>query len=168
MHGRILTTAILAVSVSTGCFAVELPILDRPATVTEGARTQIYWSNNINPDCTPLGKVVVRIIKKPLNGNIEILDGEGYTSFKSDNQRFKCNEKPLPGKAIFYEPKPGFVGADQAELEYFLSNGVTRKLRMKITVKWVSACGSILLNNDLDADWRQYVRSSCNSGTIFP
>ncbi len=126
---------IFVVSFSTYSNAMELPPLDRPATVLKDKRTQVYWSTNINPDCSPMGETVVRITKPAKKGKIEVEDGEGHTAFKPDVQRYKCNEKRLPGKSVYYEPTSGFIGVDQAELEYFLANGMTRKVRFKITVK---------------------------------
>ncbi|MGV3634705.1 MAG: hypothetical protein ACO1NY_10195 [Pseudorhodoplanes sp.] len=130
-----LTAALFVAVLSTYCYATELPPLDRPVTVLQDKRTRVFWSTNINPDCSPLGETVVRINKPAKNGKVEVEDGEGHTSFKPDVQRYKCNEKLLPGKSVFYTPAPGFTGTDQAELEYFMGTGDARKLRLKITVK---------------------------------
>lgn len=126
----------LCATVWSDCsYAMELPAIERPVTILQDRRTQVYWSTNINPDCSPLGEIVVRVNRPAKNGKVEVEDGEGHTSFKPDVQRYKCNERKLPGKSIFYTPAPGFAGTDQAELEYFLGTGMTRKLRLKITVK---------------------------------
>jgi hypothetical protein len=43
---------------------------------------------------------VVRVIKQPANGKLEVEEGNGFGYWQKENIRAKCGEKPIWGKLI--------------------------------------------------------------------
>jgi hypothetical protein len=113
----------------------EFPAATREATVLAGQRTQVYSAFYLNPDCTPVGPIVVRTLKAPLSGKFENEAGTGFPAYKADNSRFKCNEQRHETTLIYYTANASFVGKDQAEVELFYSDGHTKHLTFLLQEK---------------------------------
>lgn len=124
---------VLAVSLPAS--AQEYPVFSYTRVVISEARTRIGFLTAVNPDCTPIGFVTVRVTRAPANGKIEVVDTRGFGYWSKENSRSKCNEKTVDGSAIFYTSNAGFKGTDSAEIEAFYASGSSRKHRLKISVR---------------------------------
>jgi hypothetical protein len=78
--------------------------------------TGSYW---INADCTPVPDEKILITRPPAHGSASVKLAKLYTNFNSDNQRYRCNLKPIVVPNVFYKRSPGFVGNDSLEVELF-------------------------------------------------
>jgi hypothetical protein len=126
-------------------FAVLLPFeaalaqSSNPTTVQKVAlaavRTNVWGVSDLNPDCSPVGPMAVKIRKGPRHGKVEIEDENGFTVYPSSNPRFHCNKTQVPMKKIYYTADDDYGGDDKIELETFSSSGYARKVIVDVTVK---------------------------------
>jgi len=94
----------------------------------------IDFFGEFNPDCSSAGLPTVRVPMQPQNGTITVENGLGYTNFPPDNQRYDCNKRPSEGLHVFYEPHPGFVGSDQATVDFLTASGREVQRNYSVTV----------------------------------
>jgi hypothetical protein len=104
-------------------------------TVLTDARTRLNQYVNLNPDCSVAGKVTVRVTESPAHGTLEIDTGPGFSTYKKDNVRAKCNAQEVEHTRVWYKANPEFKGRDRAQVEAFSSRGTSRKATFQITVK---------------------------------
>src|SRR5262252_2233470 len=64
----------------------------------------LYW---IQPDCSSAGITNVRIVEAPQHGTLMVEQGQGFSSFPRDNQRYDCNTRKSDGTLVFYQPESG-------------------------------------------------------------
>ena len=93
-----------------------------------------HWAS-LNPDCTSIGDVVLRIVKEPGHGRVAIALGNGYTFFLKDNVRNACNYKPSPGTNATYVAAPGYAGPDSVTLTGIFPDGAETQRTFEINVK---------------------------------
>ncbi len=95
---RYLIVAMLNLLIGIGhTFAQNLPPQHFFRTVPTGIKRDIGFFAALNPDCSSVGDAVVRVIKQPQNGTVDIEPGGGYTNFAEKNQRYACNKKISQG-----------------------------------------------------------------------
>jgi transglutaminase-like putative cysteine protease len=98
-------------------------------------KRQIDFLSSINPDCSPVGSIVVRIIEQPHDGKVFVENGTGFTNYPFENQRYECNKRKSEGVLIFYEPRPAFAGADSIMLDVIFPSGAEMKRHYSVEVK---------------------------------
>jgi hypothetical protein len=109
--------------------------LDLAKVVAAGHRLRVEFLYAIEPDCSSMGETVVRILEPPLHGNVTIQNGQGFTSFARQNQRYDCNMRKSDGTFVFYDPEPGFTGRDQVTLDVIFPTGQASDQRYAIEVR---------------------------------
>ena len=98
-------------------------------------RTYVWGVADLDPDCSVVGPMNVKIRKEPRHGKVEIEDESGFVVYPSSNPRFHCNKIQVPMKKIFYTAEDNYDGNDKIELETFSSSGYSRKVFVNVTVK---------------------------------
>ena len=132
-------------SILWAAFAVLLPFEPalaqaiNPTTVQKvalaAARTYVWGIADLNPDCSVVGPMNVKIRKEPRHGKVEIEDENGFPGYASSNARFHCNKVQVPMKKIYYTAEDNYDGNDKIELEGFTSRGASWKATVNVTVK---------------------------------
>ena len=132
-------------SILWAAFAVLLPFeaalaqATNPTTVQKtalaAARTYVWGIADLNPDCSVVGPMNVKIRKEPRHGKVEIEDENGFVEYATSNMRFHCNKVQVPMKKIYYTAEDNYDGKDKIELETFSSRGYSRKVFVDVTVK---------------------------------
>lgn len=115
--------------------ARELPTRPVFAIVISGERTKVSKTFHLNPDCSPVGKIITRLAEQPKNGTAEIVNEKGYTDYNKDSQRYKCNERESEIIGFYYTSKEGFTGKDKFIIEIFYNNGNYRKRIVNVEVR---------------------------------
>ena len=83
----------------------------------------------------PLPGTSVRILEPPQHGRLTIVNGQGFTSFARENQRYDCNLRKSDGTLVFYEPESGFAGEDSVTLDIIYPTGQSSRQRYAIDVR---------------------------------
>ena len=132
-------------SILWAAFAVLLPFeaalaqATNPTTVQKtalaAARTYVWGIADLNPDCSVVGPMNVKIRKEPRHGKVEIEDEAGFVVYLSNNPRFHCNKIQVPMKKIYYTADDDYGGDEKIELEVFSSRGTSWKASINVTVK---------------------------------
>jgi len=125
----------LAAAVSAPVLAQTIPPAVIAPTVPSGKTRQIGFFTAINPDCTGAGDIDSRIIKKPLNGDVQLEPGPGFANFPATNPRSACNAKQVQGVKVIYTSKDGYIGKDNFELEFIGPTGIDNIWKYTVTVK---------------------------------
>jgi hypothetical protein len=99
-----------------------------------GVRLRVAFETALNPDCSVMGKTVMRLLKSPSHGTATIEDTMDFTAYDSANQRYRCNEKRSAGTAMYYKSQPGYTGPDAESYEVIFPSGVRRMVDVDITV----------------------------------
>ena len=120
-------------------FEAALAQAINPTTVQKIAlaaeRTNVWGIVDLNPDCSLVGSMTVKIRKEPRHGKVEIEDEMGFPSYLSSNPRFHCNKVQVPMSKIYYIAEDNYGGNDKIELEVFSSRGYSWKVSVNVTVK---------------------------------
>ena len=103
--------------------------------VAAGQRLRVEFLVAIEPDCSSMGQTAVRVIEQPAHGTLTVEDGQGFTNFAKDNQRYECNTRRSDGTLVFYEPKPDYNGADSITLNVIYPGGFAQTRHYSIEVK---------------------------------
>lgn len=129
-----LTGFIMLLLVTGTPVAAQLAPVNVERVVLSEARTRVAFLVAAEPDCSPI-ELTVRIFKKPVNGKLELEEGDGFGAWRKEDPRSTCNDKKTWGWLLFYSSNPGFKGIDRAEIEVFSDRGASRRTRISITVK---------------------------------
>jgi hypothetical protein len=111
------------------------PIAEVTRVATQDQRLRVTILFSLNPDCSVIGIPTVRILEASKNGALTAEKSTGFPNFPPSNSYSKCNDKSTDGEAIFYMPKPGYVGPDSATVELIYPDGVASTRRYAIEVK---------------------------------
>jgi hypothetical protein len=109
--------------------------LELTRVVATGQRLRLEFLFWIQPDCSSAGPTVVRILEKPQHGTLTVENGQGFTSFPKENQRYECNTRKSDGTLVFYEPESEFTGKDSITLDIIFPMGQSSKRHYAIEVK---------------------------------
>jgi hypothetical protein len=102
---------------------------------TESKPIKLNFLTAVNPDCTPRGEIVSRVVVQPINGSVKISQSSDYPTFSSSNQRYHCNSRPVKGVVVVYTPKPGFIGSDRVVVETFFPSGNVSRVAHNVSVR---------------------------------
>jgi len=133
LSSRILVPLCLAAFVLAGCQTTGNRTLS-PVAVA-GLPFKLGHFASLNPDCTSVGEVVVRVTKNPDHGVVAIRPGEGYTNFVPANPRNHCNFKPTPGVNAIYTSNPSYIGPDSVGLDVINPGGSEYQFTFNLNVK---------------------------------
>lgn len=124
-----------ALLLSTAPAHAQIPLLQLSREGVSGK--PIYLSNftAIDPDCSHVGYVDVRVRQQPRNGRIQISRANVFPVYPPTNPRQACASRRVPGIEIHYISGKGFVGTDSATVEAISPRGNTATLQITITVK---------------------------------
>jgi hypothetical protein len=111
----------------------QLVELARVAAIGQKLRVEFLYS--IQPDCSSAGQTHVRILEAPQHGTLTVENGQGFTNFPRDNQRYDCNTRRSDGTLVFYEPEAGFSGKDSVTLDVIFPMGQSSKRHYAIEVR---------------------------------
>jgi transglutaminase-like putative cysteine protease len=107
--------------------------LTRVASVGQKLRLEFLYS--IQPDCSSVGLATVRILEAPQHGKLTVENGQGFTNFPKENQRYECNTRKSDGVIVYYEPDAGFTGRDSVTVDVIFASGTSSKRHYSIEVK---------------------------------
>jgi hypothetical protein len=107
--------------------------ITRVAAIGQKLRVEFLYS--IQPDCSSSGETNVRIVEAPQHGTLMVENGQGFTNFPKDNQRYDCNTRKSDGTLVFYEPESGFSGKDSITVDVIFPFGQSSKRHYSIEVK---------------------------------
>jgi hypothetical protein len=103
--------------------------------VLSGRAQKLDFMYSVNPDCSTAGYPTVHVIKPPAHGMAMVEQGDDYTSFDKNNQRYECNLHRSPGTLVRYRSDAGFSGEDAVAIETIFPSGNVKSTRYDITVK---------------------------------
>lgn len=132
MRRAFLTALALLGLVSAGCQTTGSYTASLVAV--SGLPLKLGHYADLNPDCSPVGDIVVRVTKSPEHGVVTVTMGEGYTNFRPQNTRYKCNFRPTGGVNVIYVSNRGYSGSDSVALDYF-GGGVEGHNTFNLTVR---------------------------------
>jgi hypothetical protein len=108
---------------------------DLAKVVAIGQKLRVEFLYAIEPDCSSMGKTNVRNLEPPQHGRLTVENGQGFTSFAKDNQRYDCNMRKSEGTFVFYRPAPGFAGRDSITLDIIFPTGQAFRQRYAFDVR---------------------------------
>jgi hypothetical protein len=100
-----------------------------------GVEMRLDFFYSVNPDCTPKGNPVVRLVRAAQYGRIAIKEDTGYPNFAKGSQYNPCNRQKVPVTAVTYVSNPGYTGADSAAVETIFPDGDYMAVEYSIVVK---------------------------------
>ncbi|GEM_PF-1352709 len=127
-----------AARVANGAPPPSAPPPDGPKKIVKsavaGVPLRLDFVTALNPDCTLIGKTVIRVTAKPNHGTARVEDGTGYSSFDAKNQRYHCNEQKTNGELVWYTPAKDYTGPDSISYEIIYPTGNKSATTVDITV----------------------------------
>jgi hypothetical protein len=104
-------------------------------TVPAGTTERLGNFSFVNPDCSFGGYPDVRALSSPAHGTFAVQQGEDYTNYAANNQRYDCNKKKSRLTQVMYTPAAGYRGADEFAVLAIFPDGTTASWRFAITVE---------------------------------
>jgi hypothetical protein len=104
-------------------------------------KLRLDFLTSLNPDCSSLGFITVRIVEPAQHGNVAVDHGTGFPNYAQNNPRVECNKRQMEGTVVFYDPNSGFVGADSLTLEAISPSGGSLKRHYSISIDPGPAAG---------------------------
>jgi hypothetical protein len=129
-----LITALLFFSV----WPVAAQQIETPPTskiVLSGERVRVGMAWDVNSDCSSTGQIKSRLLEQPKNGVVEMVTENGFTNYRKDDPKYKCNEKQSDIQAYYYKSREDFKGKDRFAVEAFYPRGGYRKMIFNIDVR---------------------------------
>src|ERR1700722_19665823 len=96
---------------SEGSQALELT---RAATAEQKSRLDFLY--DLQPDCSSVEKLEVRVLEQPQHGTLAIENGRAFTEFPQDGRRGAGHARQSDGRLVFYQPDGDYRGADSITL----------------------------------------------------
>jgi hypothetical protein len=101
-----------------------------------GTTPIILWRNAaINPDCSAVPGVTLKVLRPPQHGAATLTDGPVYVSFPAANPRAACNSRKVPGHEVTYQAASGYSGHDRVVLQGSSPDGHVRQVSIDIDVR---------------------------------
>ena len=121
---RVTSTALLA----------SAKLITVSTTTMAGATLTLAEPQALNPDCSPLGPVVVKVTAPPDHGSVHIAQGMIFSDFKPGDPPYFCNARRTPATLVSYRAAAGYSGDDVAVIQVFFPSGRAPLIRYNITV----------------------------------
>ena len=103
--------------------------------VASGAKQQIDFYTSLNPDCSAMGDINVRVTKQPEHGTVETVVGTDYVHYAKENIRSKCNQHKVKGTLVNYKAAEKYTGNDEFDLLILYPSGLAREDHFDIKVR---------------------------------
>jgi len=103
--------------------------------VGSGARQRMGFYVQINPDCSAVGDINVRVTKQPEHGTVETTVSTDYVHFSKENIRSKCNQHKVKGMLVNYKAAEKYTGNDAFDLLTLYPDGLAREHHFDISVR---------------------------------
>ena len=84
--------------------------------VAAGTKQRMGFYADLNPDCSAVGDINVRVSKQPEHGTVETTTSTDYVHFPKENIRSKCNQHKVKGMLINYKAAEKYNGKDEFDL----------------------------------------------------
>jgi hypothetical protein len=82
--------------------------------VASGQKLRVAFLYSIQPNCSPVGQIAVRVLEQPEHGTLTIEDGKDFTLFSNDNPRAACNTAKSDGTLVVYRPNHDYLGTTRS------------------------------------------------------
>jgi hypothetical protein len=107
--------------------APPTPALPKPINVTRFVPSNegrtIGTVTALNPDCSPRGPIVARVVEKPAHGEVSFENGDVFPTYVQTAPLFVCNSKRTPGLMINYRSEQDFIGQDGMKIFLIFPDG---------------------------------------------
>jgi len=103
--------------------------------VASGAKQRIGFYADLNPDCSAVGDINVRVTKQPEHGTVETIVTTDYAYYHKENIRVKCNQHKVKGTLVNYKAAEKYSGKDEFDLLILYPDGFARELHYDMTVR---------------------------------
>jgi hypothetical protein len=103
--------------------------------VASGAKLRIGFYAHLNPDCTAMGDVNVRVTKQPEHGTVETVARMDYPHYAKENIRSKCNQHKVKGTLVNYKGAEKYTGNDEFDLLIIYPTGLAREHHFDMSVR---------------------------------
>jgi hypothetical protein len=103
--------------------------------VASGAKLRVGFWRAVNPDCSSMGAVTIRITKQPEHGKVEIAAASEYASYPKENIRSRCNHHRVKGTLATYKSAEKYTGDDEFDLLVLLPGGFAQEIHYNISVR---------------------------------
>ena len=103
--------------------------------VASGAKQRMGFYAHINPDCSAVGEVNVRVTKQPEHGTVETAATTNYPTYPKENIRVKCNEQKVKGTQINYKSAEKYTGNDEFDLLVLFPGGMAWEIHYDVSVR---------------------------------
>ena len=103
--------------------------------VASGAKQRIGFYVDLNPDCSAVGNIIVRVTKEPEHGKVEAAPTTDYAYFAKESIRYKCNQHRVKGMLVNYKAAEKYTGKDEFELLILYPDGLAREHHFDISVR---------------------------------
>lgn len=100
-----------------------------------GQKIRLWSAVLLNPDCTPSGTIMSRVIDSPQHGQLDIVDAPTFPNYLPPNPRVACDRTAVPGKQVFYTPAADFHGRDHMVFQNATSDGYVRRFTVDVRVE---------------------------------
>jgi hypothetical protein len=129
--------ALLALGpLSSTAFAQEgLEKKEWTRVVPSEANQRIGFFYALNPDCTNMGDLRIRVTKQPQHGTVETMPTMLFPGYPKENIRAKCNQHKVKGIQINYKSAAKYVGSDELEVLVLYPVGTAWEVRYSIDVR---------------------------------
>lgn len=100
-----------------------------------GQKIRLDFAHSLNPDCTPSGKVTIRLIKDADHGRVVSPPAHEFPRIAKSSTRSVCNARRVHGNMVSYISERGFVGTDYVTVEYYFPSGTMARRNYTIQVR---------------------------------
>ncbi|MGV1867599.1 MULTISPECIES: hypothetical protein [unclassified Rhizobium] len=121
--GAVLTATLMLAGCMSGSSGVRTDYSN--VSVTVGKRTRVDAAYAIKKDCSLRMLPALHLIEPPKHGSFEVVHEKVVpSSVKKRTRTFvECNEIPVDGTVGYYQPTPGFLGADKVVTSHSYADG---------------------------------------------
>jgi hypothetical protein len=133
---NLLLTVLAFGLLSSSAFAQEgLEKRQITRVVPSGKNQRIGFYTYLNPDCTAMGNIDIRVTKKPEHGSVETTATINFPTYPKEHVRAKCNEHKVRGIQVNYKSAEKYVGNDELDLLVLWPSGTAAEVHYNIDVR---------------------------------
>src|SRR5215471_10870973 len=103
--------------------------------IASGAKQRMGFYADLNPDCSAVGDINVRVTKQPEHGTVETTASTDYVHFSKENIRSKCNQHKVKVMQVHYKAAEKYSGKDEFDLLILYPDGLAREHHFDISVR---------------------------------
>ena len=91
--------------------------------------------SSLNPDCSSLGTVTIKVIEGPEHGRVTSGRASVFPKFPPSNPRSQCNSRRVSGASVTYVSQRGYQGTDRVVIEIIFPTGGYAQQTFNIVVR---------------------------------